>query len=532
MYDYDVVISGYGPTGQAAASLLARLGHSVCVFERWPSMYGLPRLCSIDGESCRIVQAGGDVDSALAESTEVHHYRLVDAQGETLLDVDWENTRVCGFYDRISMYQPDVERALDTAARERGAEINQGWEVTGAVQDADGVTVSATRSRRAYEGAGSEPPREVRAKFVIGADGARSAIRTSVAAEREDLGFREGFLSVDVNRKRTFDLPPDTAVTICDPDRNVSVIPIGPNRMRFEFLVNPDDDNTELLTPDVGYHFLKTAWNLTPDDVEIYRQVIYPFEAKIAEQWRHGRILLAGDAAHLMPPFAGQGACSGLRDSMNLSWKLDLILRGVAPFDLLDTYTVERRPQVRQITAWAIQVGEIACTRDHEIAAQRDAMLRSGAAPPPSIDAPKVQNGVLYRGDDGTLAPAAGELVPQGTVQFEGSTGRFDDLVGWGFMLLARDSDPLGLLDSEQRSALGELRCQGLSIGSDPGSAAAVVDVGGEYAPFFAAHGVEAILVRPDFTVFGGVATLDELPAMVDDLLEQLGVHAHSGATV
>jgi len=518
MEEYDVVISGYGPTGQAAASLLARLGHRVLVFERWPSLYGLPRLCSIDGESCRIVQAAGDIDAALADSSDVRHYNLVDAAGDILVQIDWEDTRVCGFYDRISMYQPDVEDAMDQAARARGAEIAQGLEVKGFAQDADGVTVTVAPRRRGYEGKGSNGERTVRGRYLIGADGARSAVRTVLGAEREDLGFRDAFLSVDVHRKREFDFRPDTAVTVCDPDRNVSVIPIGPNRMRFEFLVNPDDDNTELLTPDVGYDFLQTAWGLTPDDVEIYRQVIYPFEGKVAHQWRFGRVLLAGDAAHLMPPFAGQGACSGLRDAMNLAWKLDLVLRGVVGDELLDSYAEERRPHVRAITAGAIEVGKIACTRDHEVAAQRDAFLRSGQAPPPE-PTPTLTTGILHLDAGGEPALPAGELVPQGTVESGGRTGRFDDVVGWGFALISREPDPLSVLGDEQRAFLEDLRCVCAEVGS---AGASVVDLGGEYDAFLTEHGVQAVLARPDFTTFGGARTLDELPALVDDLRDQL----------
>ena len=529
MDQYDVVISGYGPTGQAAASLLARLGHSVCVFERWPSLYGLPRLCSIDGESCRIVQAAGDVDHALHDSSDVRKYDLVDAKGEVLVHIEWEDSQVCGFYDRISMYQPDVEDAIDVAARERGAEIIQGWEVKGFEQDADGVTVTAVPHRRGYEGAQTESLRTVRAKYLIGADGARSAVRTALNAEREDLGFRDAFLSVDVNRKGAWEFRPDTAVTVCDPDRNVSVIPIGPNRMRFEFLVNPDDDNTELLTPDVGYDFLKSAWGLTPDDVEIYRQVIYPFEGKVAYEWRYGRVLLAGDAAHLMPPFAGQGACSGMRDAINIAWKLDLILRGVTPDGLLDTYTGERRPHVRQVTAWAIEVGKIACTRDHEVAAQRDAFLRSGQAPPPSIDAPKLPTGILHRNPDGEISPYAGERMPQGIVKVDDRSGRFDDVVGWGFQLLARDADPFAVLSGEQRALLEDLRCVIVGVG-DPASGATVADSDGVYGQFFDDTGFAAVISRPDFYIFGGVPSLDDLPALVDDLGEQLGAGVREGA--
>jgi 3-(3-hydroxy-phenyl)propionate hydroxylase len=202
----------------------------------------------------------------------------------------------------------------------------------------------------------------------------------------------------------------------------------------------------------------------------------------------------------------------------------------VAPIELLDSYMVERRPHVRQITAWAIDVGKIACTRDPAVAAQRDAVIRSGEVPPPSIDAPKVSTGILYRTAAGELAPGAGELIPQGEVECDGRTGRFDDVVGWGFTLLARDGDPLSVLSAEQQAFLEDLRCIPVTFG-ERANATVVAELGSEYETFFAENGVSAVLVRPDFTVFGGVASLEELPALVDDLREQLGVRTPEGAT-
>jgi 3-(3-hydroxy-phenyl)propionate hydroxylase len=518
--EFDVIIVGYGPTGQSAASLLSRLGHRVCVLERWPSLYGLPRLCSLDGEAARIVQASGNVDEALRESSHVRRYDFTSADGGLLMSVDHVR-RVCGFFDRIAMFQPDVEDAMDAGARARGAQINQGWEVTGLTEDAYGVEVTAIRHRRGYEGTEQEPPRTVRGKFLIGADGGRSRIRTILGAEREDLGFYDAFLSVDIKRKRQLDIPDDMALTCCDPRRNISRIPIGPSRMRFEFLVNPDDDHTELLTPDVGYDFLKTAWGLTPDDVEIYRQVVYKFEGKIAHNWRHGRVLLAGDAAHLMPPFAGQGACSGLRDSINLAWKLDLVLRGVTDMDLLDSYTEERRPHVHAVTVRSIALGKVACVRDPEEAALRDQRLRGGDFPVGPSEHPSITTGILHR--DGGSVPSlpAGELIPQGIVRLDGETGRFDDVVGWGFVLLGRGTDPSGAVSPGQRAFLDRVGCIASAVSTDQDSKG-IVDVDGDYERFFAQHDVEFVLARPDFTVFGGARSAGELPALVGDLREQL----------
>ncbi len=401
----------------------------------------------------------------------------------------------------------------------------QGWELKSLKQDDGGVTVDVVPHARGYEGA-SEPGRSYRAKFLIGADGARSPVRQQIGADREDLGFREGFLSVDVMRKGDYQFSSETAMSICDPKRNISVIPIGQNRMRFEFLVNPDDDNTELLTPDVGYHFLKAAWGITPDDVEIYRQVIYPFEAKIAYDWRSGRVLLAGDAAHLMPPFAGQGACSGMRDANNLAWKLDLVLRGLAPIELLDTYTAERHPHVHFITVGAVEVGKVACTRDEDVAAQRDAYLKGGGELPPPLAVPPMQTGIVHVSAGGEVVPPAGLLIPQGDVEHDGRSGRFDDVVGAGFQLVARGGDPLAVLNQAQRDLLQELRCVTATIG--PGGT--VVDLRNEYGAFFDEHGVDAVLARPDFTIFGGVRSLDDLPALVDELRDQLHITAMCGA--
>jgi 3-(3-hydroxy-phenyl)propionate hydroxylase len=333
--DYDVVISGYGPTGLAAASLLARRGHRVCVFERWPSLYGLPRMATIDGESARIIQAAADIDQALRNSEPRRRYILANGDGEILIDMNWDTPDVSGFPHRISLHQPDIEDAMDAAARAHGAEINQGWEVVALTQDDARVTVTA-RERIVRDGA--EPAwgreRRVTARYVIGADGARSAGREALGIERESWPFRAAWLSCDMTRKRPlpnfWGLSPDAriAVIFCAPaGRAHSIIPLGRAILRLNFQVDPDAPPADALTRAAAYRYLKSVYGLTEDDVTVYRQAVYPFEGKLARRWREGRVFLAGDAAHVMTPFLGQGGCSALRDAMNLAWKLDLVLR-------------------------------------------------------------------------------------------------------------------------------------------------------------------------------------------------------------
>lgn len=525
-FDFDVVVCGYGLAGLSLASVLSRLGHRVCVLEKFPSLYGAPRLISVDGEGARILQAAGDIDRSLRVSAVPRHYSLLDADRELITRVDWRGLHMCGFAGRICFYQPDAEQEMDEAARARGAEVNQGWEVISADQDASGVTVVA-RKRNVGYGGGDTPSRSIRARYLVGADGARSFIRETFGFEREDFGFQSAFLSVDCDRLKP--LPQlDQPFSICDPGRNITYIPIGRKRMRFEFVINPGDDHNELLVPEVGYDFLAQAWGLTREDVSIYRQVIYKFEGKLAPSWRKGRVFLAGDAAHLMPPFLGQGGCAALRDSINLAWKMHLVLGGVSDEALLDTYQAERKPHVRVHIEGSIALGRLACETDPLKAAERDRMYRAGEMPPPPPD-PTLVGGVLYRDENGELGRYAGELMEQGIVKYRGEIGRFDDVVGWGFHLIGWECDPLATLNAEQRAFLESIGCAAITVGHDPDVEGAL-EIDRAYEAFFTdRESMRAVISRPDFYIFGAVWDLDDLPAIVESLRAQLFATKGSG---
>jgi 3-(3-hydroxy-phenyl)propionate hydroxylase len=509
----DVVVVGYGPTGLAASSLLARLGHDVITFERWPTLYGLPRLVNLDAEAARIVQASGDIERALDESTPFQRYFFRNAAGDNLLDLDWSGRSDSGYEAHLSMYQPHVEDAIDAAARERGADVRQGWEVTAFEQDDDGVLITA----RTEDGA----EQQVRARWLIAADGANSRIRELLGQDREDLGMRSAFLNLDTTRKPG--MPPkyaDGPVVTTAPPRMHVVVPIGERRLRFELEVNDDDDREELLKPESAWKLLREWHDLGPEDVEIYRQVIYEFDSKLAGQWRHGRVLLAGDAAHQMPPFLGQGACSGLRDAINLAWRLDLVLRGSAGEALLDSYEVERSPHVRTQIMTSVAMGQMATASDPEQASMRDQAFLSGQAPPPPPE-PIVADGIVHRNGGGEPAGLAGQLGPQGVVAVDGREGRADELTGWGFRLICDGMDPLADLSDEQRAVMDDLGIEALTVSSDP-IASMPRDVDGHYRQYFDANGVQAVLVRPDFVVFGSAADPQEVGKLIDDLGTQL----------
>ncbi|MFD7158704.1 bifunctional 3-(3-hydroxy-phenyl)propionate/3-hydroxycinnamic acid hydroxylase [Kribbella sp. NPDC059898] len=504
-YDYDVAIVGYGPTGLVLAATLGKAGHRVVVFERWPGLYGLPRLTHIDGETARIIQGAGDLEHALRDAYPVPSYRYLNGSGELLVELDWHGTSA-GHPAHISMFQPDIEDAIDRHVRSSGVEVNQGWAVVSVRQDDDRVRVMARPWSKDRTGqwshAGEE--RTVSVRYLVGADGAGSFVRATSGIGRSDNGVDDRWLNIDTEQLRELPERFRTVTQFCDPARGHMYMPIGRSRQRFEVAVLAGEDQAAFEADEYAWKWLNETHGLGPDDVKILRQIVYTFQGRIAERWRDGRVFLAGDAAHTTPPYMGQGACSGMRDGVTLGWKLDLVLRGLAGDALLDTYETERRPHATAITEISTALGRVANTHDPVEAAARDEAFRTGNVPPPP-PFPTIGAGVV------TDAPLAGSLTPQGVVCRHGVAGLFDDVIGRGFTLVSSRDPQLG---ADQLAFLADLGVTTAVVGP-------AEDAGGTYAAFWADNRVEAFIGRPDYHLFWAGAVAD-LPAAVDELRERL----------
>jgi hypothetical protein len=245
-------------------------------------------------------------------------------------------------------------------------------------------------------------------------------------------------------------------------------------------------------------------------------------------------MLIAGDAAHVMPPFMGHGLCAGLRDVWNLTWKLNLVLDGNASDSLLDTYQPERRPHASDVIDLSMYLGKIICIPDAAKAAERDEAFFSGKAPPPPAF-PSLTDGVLRRGKSGEIQSPAGLLSPHGTVRAGRRVGRFDEVVGPGFVLVSRSGASQARLGFRQREFLEALNARHVVIAAqgEKTPAGALIDADDKFIPFMQAHGIDSMIVRPDFYLYGTVSSPGELNQLVDDLacdLQRHGLTVESAA--
>ncbi len=512
MVTTDVLIVGYGPVGQLLTILLAERGLTVTAVERHTAPYTRPRAVSYDGEAARILASVGVGDAMAAVTESSGEYIWRNGFGRTLLHAKTLDTSPTGWPDSTSFYQPGLEGVLAA----RGAEFDQvtvlrGHEVTGLTDHGDHVEVSVLAD-------GDQQTHT--ARWVVGCDGGNSFVRKHLGATSTDLDFTHDWLICDVVPNEPREFKPNN-LQVCDTARPRTAVSAGPGHRRWEFMRVPGESLEEFNTEASVWRLLG-LFDITPDNATLERFNVYTTQACYADTWRTGRILLAGDAAHVMPPFMGQGMSCGFRDAINLAWKLDLVHRGLAAAALLDTYEVERRAHVQHAITMSMNSGKVICETDQKAAAGRDAVMlaalrrRSRQKQVRSLLEPIV-DGVLYRLPDGTAGPGAGDPVPQGRVTVGDRTDRFDQVVGTGFMLLS--TEPIA--PDPYLTSLGTRTVQVVPAGTEP-AAGVVVDEDDVYLPYLAAHQAVAVLVRPDFYVFGvapdpaGVSTLaDELRRQV-----------------
>ena len=512
--DADVVIVGAGPVGLLLAILLGRAGKQVTIAERWPEIYDRPRAVTMDAEVARILATLGiDVDSdpAFENHKELYYWKNADLQD--LQIVDWESLAPCGWHVTYWFNQPELEARL-TAMAEALPTVTllRGWTATGLQQDDAHAQVTLT------ETADGTQTRVVTAQFVVGADGANSFVRTALGLKVIDRGYFFDWLILDMVPEPGYRTTP-AQWQLCDPERPTTIVPGGPGRRRWEFMVLPTEDKDEIAQPASAWRLLE-PWGLTPDTAVLERSAIYRFQARWAEHWVRDRCMIAGDAAHLMPPFAGEGMCAGLRDAVALGWRLTGILDGTLPRDVLHSYETERIAHARHYIQFSQELGDIICITDPADAAARDRRMMAdlaarGHAP---ITGDLVQLGPgLWCAD----SPGAGELSPQGVVTCAGVTDRFDQAVGQGWFVLAIEQSAHGLLTDAQVQRLSRLGGRVVSVGA---AGCDVTTTDTAYADWVAQTGAPFAIIRPDFYVAATAATRDGLRDRFDTLTRQLGL--------
>ena len=505
----DVLICGLGPVGQLLALLLGRAGVSVRAVDRASKPFDLPRAAVVDDEVLRIFQAAGVDREILADSQVQEEVSFVTAAGgvRTLLRPVAGNQ---GHPPLVSIHQPSLERTLIAALAEQDS-VRTEWGRRLVRFDQDGAGVSALVA--SADGGAEET---VRARWLVGCDGGGSRVRQLLGIEFGGSTFRQRWLVVDALVDRPL-AKVGHPHFFGDWRRPIVSLPMSPGRHRWEWMLHPGESPEPFLHPDSLRERI-APW-LAGEKASVERAVVYTFQARTAARWRQGRALLAGDAAHVMPPFAGQGFSSGARDAANLAWKLEAALDG-APESLLDSYERERRDHVEAMRRLAVTLGGFVQTTDRRIARLRDALLtaldRSGIA---RWAEAKVKPLPAYGAGAFAESPArnvfrrgVGAQFPQPPVTVDGEEMLLDRAIGTGWGALTTDPDALVPLGAEGLPVL--------LLGRD------LLDVEGSVAAWLKRFGASWVVLRPDRFVFALGSGRPEIDHALAELHRQIGATA------
>ena len=464
-----VIVVGAGPVGSTTALLLADAGVRVVMLERHAGPHPLPRAVHLDDEVVRTLYRAGVGEAFLARSRACSGLRLLDARHRVMAEFARAGSGVHGVPQANMFHQPDLEELLlGRVAGHPLIALHRSAEVVAISDQAGprGLPVAAAIARTGASGA----ERTFEGSFVLGCDGAGSTVRDLVGVAMEDLGFTERWLVIDIRVPAGL-ATWDGVEQVCDPARAATFMQVTGDRYRWEFQLHDGEDEAALVTPDALGRLL-APWTGRPDlaDVEITRSASYTFRARLASRLRAGRVFLLGDAAHLTPPFIGQGLGAGLRDADNLAWKIADVMAGRSGDDLLDSYDAERRPHARAMVKKAVMIGWVMTGGQDRAAAVRRIALAAAMRAAPVRDAvaatatPPLRTGAMRAG--GRRTPAwrgarirTGGLIPNPVVQVPGGApARLDAILAGRTTVLTARTPEEALTDLCDRYGMQLLR--------------------------------------------------------------------------
>ena len=506
----DVAIVGAGPTGLMMANLLGTHGLRVEVFEAGASLIDYPRGVGMDDETLRTFQAAGLADAVLPHTIPHQVLAFVDRKQRDLARMA-PPTGEFGWPRRNGFVQPLADQVL-LAGLPRFTNVKVNWssQVTGLRQDADGVDLQVSTT---------EGTHTVRASYVVGSDGGRSATRKSLGLSFKGSSSTANWLVVDL---RNDPLGRPGAYVCADPERPYVSLGIPHGIRRFEFMLLPGETEEQAMSDEFVARLLRRLVPSGPP-VDIIRRRVYTHHSRLAERFRSDRVFLIGDAAHVMPVWQGQGYNSGIRDSLNLSWKLAMAVQGKASAGLLDTYEIERRDHVRAMMDLSTWVGRVVSIRNRPLAWARDVFFRSISGVPSVKNyivqmrfkpMPTMTEGAITFEGSASQPSPVGRLFIQPTVKTSTHPSlKLDDALGPWFALVAWNNDPREILDDDALAKLEHLGVRLVSARpavqlvkgdpSDDDDVLVVGDIDGSLKRWFDVRTESVVLLRPDRIVGG-----------------------------
>jgi 3-(3-hydroxy-phenyl)propionate hydroxylase len=509
--DVDVIIVGAGPVGLTLANVLGIQGVRTLVVEERDTLIDYPRGVGLDDESLRTFQSIGLVEAVLPHTVPNQILRFYDGHRRLLAEMAPPDARF-GWPKRNGFVQPLVDAQL-LVGLDRFEHVQVAWgrRMESAVETADGVTVEF----------GPDVP-AVRARYVVGCDGGRSATRRLMGVSFDGTTSPTRWVVVDLANDP---LGHPNSEVGADPDRPYASISIAHGIRRFEFMIHADETDEQAEDPEFVARLL-APFVPHPDKVDVIRRRVYTHHSRIAGNFRKGRFLLAGDAAHLMPVWQGQGYNSGIRDAANLGWKLAAVVNGQAGDALLDSYDTERRKHARAMIDLSTLVGRVISPTNRKIAVVRDKLIR-GASVVPALKRyvlemrfkpmPRYDQGAVYHPKPPTPEAPAGTLFIQPRVDTrEQSDVLLDDVIGLNFAVLCWNNNPRALLGEQAYQRWKDLGAKfiaarpqtqlfwtGHDADNDDGSVVIVGDRTGALKAWFDGHAESVLVLRPDRCIAG-----------------------------